>query len=171
MLRLPRFTNSAYFSIEQLSSRAPPPSGNLSDPRILRLALSSRVFRRELILLTFDFCAVSDALNVVLLLRHAGFEHFLLLSDGRTTCTALQKAATSTTHIPCFWSGFNDLAAWKWWGSYRGCESATHPRRSCVLEQLQAVRYYVAGQLLQEGANLLFIDLDTVRATSLKPST
>ena len=165
MLTLPRFNASAYFSAAALAARPLARDGDLSDPAVLRAAIAARSFRGELILLAYDFCAVADALNAILLLRHGGFEHFVPLADGEATCAALRRAAPrSTPHIPCFWSSFNGLAGWATRGSHPNCVSATHLKRACLIEQMQAVRYHVAGQLLGAGANLLFIDLDTVSA-------
>ena len=66
---------STYFSLEALAARPSFAGGDLSTPHVLRSALSARAFKSELILFTFDFCAVQDALNLVLVLRQAGFEH------------------------------------------------------------------------------------------------
>ena len=164
---LPTFSESVYRSInttDWAAGAANVASGDLDRPDVLAAALAARAFRGEVILFTFDVCAVSDALNTILLLRNAGFEHFIPLTDGEATCTQLERAAARVTaRAPCFWSSWSSrMPGWAQWGSGAGCVSALVPQRSCVLEQLYAMRYHVAGAILARGANVLFTDLDAV---------
>jgi hypothetical protein len=167
-LGLPTFRSSAWFSAN-VSLGPVNAGGDLSDPAVLQSVLRTRAFHNELILFAFDFCAVADALNLVMLLRHAGFEHFLPLGDGAATCAVLQRtAAEAMEPLPCWWSNWTaSQTGWRRWMSAKtGCVSATHRRRFCVIEALWATRYAVAGRLLAGGANLLLMVRAAARASA-----
>ncbi len=158
---------SAYASASALASRPPLAIANLTEPGSLEAAIAARSFRNELILFSFDFCGISEALSLVLTLRQAGFEHFLPLSDGRETCEAMRLATRHwSPPVPCFFSSApSDHPGWASWGSGPGCVSASvaraAARSACVLEQLWTTRYHVAALLLGAGVNLLHMDTDS----------
>ena len=163
---------SAYTSAAAIAARGPVPSpSDLSHPGQLEAAVASRAYRGELILFSFDFCGIGEALSLIMNLRGAGFEHFLPLSDGAETCELLISAA-ETRHIaprlPCWYaSAIRDHRGWDMWGTAAGCVSGKRATHTCVLEQLWATRYHVAGQILGlGGVNLLHMDTDTVMDTS-----
>jgi len=165
-LSLPR-SNSALSSASALlvSSAAAPPHADLAQPGRLASALRSRTYRGELILFSFDFCGIGEALSMALTLRSIGFEHFVPMSDGAETCETLRTAAR-TRDIqplwPCWYSSWpRDHPGWKVWGTAPGCVSAARASHTCVLEQLWASRYHVAAQILAAGINLLHVDTDS----------
>jgi len=158
-LSLPR-SNSALSSASALlvSSAAAPPHADLAQPGRLASALRSRTYRGELILFSFDFCGIGEALSMALTLRSIGFEHFVPMSDGAETCETLRTAAR-TRDIqplwPCWYSSWpRDHPGWKVWGTAPGCVSAARASHTCVLEQLWASRYHVAAQILAAGINV-----------------
>ena len=150
------------------SSAVAPPHLDLGRlaPSALNAAVRKRAFRGELILFSFDFCGISEALSLVLTLRRIGFEHFAPMSDGPETCEAMRQAATArgiSPLWPCWYSSWpRDHPGWQQWGTAPGCVSAARSSRTCVLEQLWASRYHVAAQILATGVNLLHVDTDSV---------
>lgn len=158
-----RFSGSDYLSTDAVARQPRFAGGDLTRPDVLRDALASRVFKNELILFVFDFCAVQEAINLVLMLRRAGFEHFLPVADGAATCDALVAAAVrgGVRDVPCGWTSWaSRQPGWASWGSGPHCVSAAARRRVCTIEQLWAARYDLAGSVLARGTSLLFLDLD-----------
>ena len=157
--------DSPYASSYAMGGRPALPIADLAAPGVLETALHRRSYLGELILFSFDFCGIAEALSLVLSLRRAGFEHFLPLSDGRATCEAMQLAAAARSvvpAVPCVFSSWpRDHAGWKSWGSGPGCVSGAAPFRACVLEQLWTSRYHVAAQVLGAGVNVLHVDTDS----------
>ena len=156
---------SPYASSHAIALGSAPATTDLADPQSLARVARARSYHGELILFSFDFCGIAEALSLVLSLRRASFEHFLPYSDGVETCDALHTAARlrDIDHLPCYFSSWpRDHAGWKMWGHGPGCVSASRPSHSCVLEQLWASRYAVAGQILALGdINVLHIDTDS----------
>ena len=131
---------SRYFSLSALKRTG---RGDLATAAALRDAVAARCFRNELILFAFDFCAVNDALSLVIQLRRVGFEHFLPLTDGPETCDTLQRAASArgVGPTPCYWSSWPaSHEGWARWGSGPSCVSALRRARTCVPEQLWTTR-------------------------------
>ena len=163
------FAASEYASASALlpASAAAPPYVDLSHlaPSALDATVRARAFRGELILFSFDFCGISEALALVLELRRVGFEHFAPMSDGPETCEALRGAASArgiSPLWPCWYSSWpRDHPGWQQWGTAPGCVSAARNSHTCVLEQLWASRYHVAAQILATGVNLLHVDTDS----------
>ena len=133
------------------SSAVAPPHLDLGRlaPSALNAAVRKRAFRGELILFSFDFCGISEALSLVLTLRRIGFEHFAPMSDGPETCEALRQAATArgiSPLWPCWYSSWpRDHPGWQQWGTAPGCVSAARnshtprgvsslPARTCQLD-------------------------------------
>ena len=139
-------------------------STDLSRPGAFAEVVRSRSFRKELVLFSFDFCGVSEALSIILILRAASFEHFAPLTDGHETCEVLHTAAVArgiAANWPCYYSTWpNSDPGWQTWGTAAGCVSAARASHYCVIEQLWATRYHVAARLLAAGVNLLHIDTD-----------
>jgi hypothetical protein len=159
---------SSPFASSHLLSTAPiPKTVDLADPNALERVARARAYRGELILFSFDFCGISEALSLIISLRRASFEHFLPLTDGIETCDAMRTAARlrdlDDRTMPCYFSSWpRDHAGWKMWGHGPACVSAARPSHSCVLEQLWTSRYAVAGRLLALGQiNLLHMDTDS----------
>ena len=145
---------------------SPPPPSDLALPGALSAAIASRAFRGEMILFSFDFCGISGALSLLIHLRSISFEHFLPLGDGKETCEAMQKLATShgIDPVPCYFShALNNHSGWIQWGSGPSCVSAARPNHYCSIEQLWATRYHIAALLLATGkVNIINMDTDTV---------
>ena len=168
-IALPSFAASPYASFSALGGRTWAASTDLTpnsilDAEFLAKTVRERAFRNELILFTFDFCALSEALSLILMLRRAGFEHFAPLTDGAETCETLRQAAIArqvSPLWPCWYSSLpNHHKGWERWGSKPGCVSAARSSHYCVIEQLWAARYYVCGKILSAGVNLLHVDTD-----------
>ena len=159
--------SSPFASSHLLSTASIPKTVDLADPNALERVARARAYRGELILFSFDFCGISEALSLIISLRRASFEHFLPLTDGIETCDALRTAARlrnlDDRSMPCYFSSWpRDHAGWKMWGHGPACVSAARPSHSCVLEQLWTSRYAVAGRLLALGQiNLLHMDTDS----------
>lgn len=70
---------------------------------------------------------------------------------------------------PCFWSSWpGNVSGWHHWGTRPNCVTAElGGRRACVLEQLWLSRYQAAALLLGSGVNVLHVDTDMVRLSSL----
>ena len=154
---------SAYFSTPHLASAIR--SGDLNASTTLESVVRTRAYRGELILFAFDFCAIAEALNLIVHLRALGFEHHVPLTDGDATCAALRRAARARglAEPPCFWSSWPTMhPGWTWWGSKPGCVTAERAHRACAIEQLWTTRYAVAAQLLAAGANVLHVDTDSL---------
>ena len=160
----PCCANSPFASSTALNGVHYPSTADLSSRAALTTALRTRVFKNELILFSFDFCGLSEALSVILALRAASFEHFAPLTDGPETCHALRRAASARgvdATWPCYYSSWpRDHPGWEAWGTSPGCVSAARASHYCVIEQLWATRYHVAAQILASGVNLLHIDTD-----------
>lgn len=156
---------SRFNSAAALARQSPFAVVDLSDPTALHAAVLNRAFEGELILFSFDFCGISEALSCVVSLRLVGFEHFLPLSDGWETCDAMQAAAGARglAAIPCSFSSWpRDASGWTSWGSGPGCVSGARPSQGCVLEQLWTTRYHTSALILAMGINLLHVDTDSV---------
>jgi len=155
---LPTFLHSSYYSLGKLSS-APAASHDVSGEAALAAAVHERSFKGELIVFSFNFCAIPEAINAALMLRQAGFAHFMPLSDGRATCEAMRQQlaradAEAHASTPCYFaSAPNSLGGWASWGGGAGCVSAEQvsPARPCAVEQLWYVRYAVAARLLRQA--------------------
>ena len=83
------FASSPYQSARALlasSATAPPHTDLAQHPTITAATVRSRAFKNELILFSFDFCGIGEALALILSLRRVGFEHFAPLSAGPETC-------------------------------------------------------------------------------------
>lgn len=94
---------------------------DLADEDALERVARARSYRGELILFSFDFCGIAEALSLILSLRRASFEHFLPFSDGAETCEALRTAAMlrglDERTMPCYFSSWpRDHPGWKMWG-------------------------------------------------------
>ena len=156
--------DSPFASSAVLAGARYPRHADLSNPEAFKAALRTRSYKNELILFSFDFCGVSEALSLVLTLRAASFEHFAPLSDGAETCDALHSAAVARgldASWPCYYSSWpRDHAGWDTWGTAAGCVSAAREAHYCVIEQLWATRYHVSARILAAGVNLLHIDTD-----------
>ena len=156
---------SPFASASALAGSSLLPPADLSAPGALRAAARARSYKSELILFSFDFCGIAEAISLVVNLRRSSFEHFLPLSDGLETCEALRSSAATrgVGPLPCFYSSWpSNHSGWKLWGTAPGCVSAARASHSCVLEQLWTTRYHVAGRLLGLGdVNLLHVDTDS----------
>ena len=84
------FASSAYASSSTLLNKQWLPSQDIAKPQALEAAVRARAFRGELILFSFDFCGISEALSLILTMRGVGFEHFAPMRDGQETCEALR---------------------------------------------------------------------------------
>lgn len=166
LTRMSCCASSPFSSSSTLNGRPIPPTGDLAVPNVMRTAVHARAFKGELILFSFDFCGISEALSFVLSLRLASFEHFMPLSDGKETCDAMRAAARARDFpqdVPCWFSSWpRDHPGWAMWVSGAGCVSTARPTHMCVIEQLWATRYHVAGRLLaRHHVNILHLDTDT----------
>lgn len=157
--------SSSFASAPHMPYPPSTPPLDLSVRAALDAAVQARSYNRELILFSFDYCGISGALALVLHLRDVLFEHFLPLSDGAETCQAMQDEAKARgiSPVPCFYShAVNNHSGWAMWGSKPSCVSAARASHYCTIEQLWATRYYIAGQVLMTGSNMLYLDTDSV---------
>ena len=97
------FSSSPYASAAALlpSSSTALPHVDVAQPGALAAALRARAFRGELILFSFDFCGISEALSLLLTLRRIGFEHFLISKNRLIIGTHfLVKDMAKTSQFP-----------------------------------------------------------------------
>ena len=154
---------SEYESIGKVANLPQRPVLDIAMPGVAARVAKERSYKGEIIMFTSDAKFAGWGFHWVKQLRSRGYEHWMILSDGKANCRGMHKkwnavqAASGDAPLSCVYSSYpRKHPGWDQWAGRRGTD-AIHD-----VYILWATRWWVAISLLRNGVNVLSLDVDAV---------
>lgn len=142
---------------------------DIAAPGMARHVAQTRSYKGELIMFTSDSQMGGWAYHWVHQMRRMGYEHWMILADQAKTCDTLQEgwkpmmSGYQEELLSCTWSSYpRSHPGWTQWTDKRRGPDSMHN-----VYILWSTRWWVAWQLLQQGTNVLSLDVDAVLMTDI----